>query len=92
MKKIKFYEMFLQIFSQIKISQRFFEITKLFYVKINHTRITCCCRVTHVEFSMHYDVYHYICCTLNTNEIFQECGLKLPLKSLREFIASVLCK
>ena len=91
MTQTQFYEMFLQRFSQIKISQRIFEMTKQFYVKINHTCTTCCCRV-HVEFSMHYVVYRYVCCTLHTNEILQECGLQLPPKSLREFIASLLCK
>ena len=87
----QFYEMFLQRFPQIKISQRFFEMTKTFYIKINHTCTTCCYRV-HVEFSMHYDVYRYICCTLHTNKILEECGLQLPPKSPREFIAVVLCK
>ena len=82
------YEMFLQRFPQIKISQRFFEMTNQFYVKINHTCTTCCCRV-HVEFSIHYDIYCYICCTLHTNDILQECGLQLPPKSLREFLTSV---
>ena len=83
--------MFLQRFPQIKINQRFFEMTKPFYVKINHTHTACCCRV-HVEFSMHYDVYRYICCPLHTNKILQKYGLLLPPKSSREFIASVLCK
>ena len=91
MKKIQFYEMFLQIFPQIQISQSFFEMTKPLYVKINHTHTTCCCRV-HVEFSMHYDVYCYIFFTSHTNDILQECGLQLPPKSPREFIASLLCE
>ena len=83
--------MFLQRFPQIKISQKFSKMKKPFYIKINHTHTTCYCRV-HVEFSMHYDVYRYICCTLHSNEILQECSLQLPPKSSREFIASVLCK
>ncbi|XP_057867281.2 uncharacterized protein LOC131074642 [Cryptomeria japonica] len=66
-------------------------MTKPFYIKINHARTTCCCRV-HVEFSMHYDIYCYICCTLHSNDVLQECGLQAPPKSLREFISSVLCK
>ena len=82
--------MFLQNFPQIKINQMFFEMKKTFYVKINHTHTTCC-RV-HVDFSMHYDVYRYKCCTWHTKEILQECGLQLPSKSQREFMASVLCK
>ena len=41
---------------------------------------------------MDYDVYRYIYCTLHTNKILQKYGLKLTPKSLREFIASVLCK
>ena len=69
MTQIQFYKIFLQIFPPIKINQRFFDMTKPFYVKINHTRTTCCWRV-HVDFSMHYDVYCYICCTWHTNEIF----------------------
>ena len=82
MTQTQFYEMFLQRFPQIKISQFFFEMKKPFYVKINHTHTTCCCRF-HVEFSMHYDVYCYICCTFYTNDILQECGLQVPPKTLK---------
>ena len=90
MTETQFYEMFLQIFPQVKISQSFFGMTKPFYVKINHAHTTCC-RV-HVDFPMHYDVYHYICCNLHTKKILQQCGSQLLPKSLREFIASVLFK
>ncbi|XP_057857649.2 uncharacterized protein LOC131066816 [Cryptomeria japonica] len=90
MTQTKFYERFLQKFPQIRISQRFFEMAKPFYIKINHVRTTCCCRM-HIEFSMHYDIFHHICSTLHTNNVLQECNIQAPPKSIRYFISSVLC-
>ena len=45
-----------------------FDMKKSFSIKINHICTTYYCRV-HVEFSMHYDVYRYICCTWHINKI-----------------------
>ena len=58
----QFYEMFLHIFPRIKINQRFFEMTKPFYVKINHTHTTCCCRVLCI---MNFiTIYVFVLCIL----------------------------
>ena len=46
----QFFAKFIGMYPQIRISQRFFEMGKPFYVKINHTRTTSCCRI-HIEFS-----------------------------------------
>lgn len=90
MTQTKFYERFLQKFSQIRISQIFFEMVNPFYIKINHVCTTCCCRM-HIEFSLHYDIFHHICSTLHTNNVLKECNIQAPPKSIREFISSVLC-
>ena len=64
----QFFHKFQNDYPQISISQRFFEMLKPFYVKINHTRTTCCCKL-HIEFSNHYDVYCFVCLNLHTNDV-----------------------
>lgn len=73
---------------KLELVKGLFKMEKSFYVKINHARTTCC--RMHIDFSMHYDIYHHICCTFHTNIILQECGIQVPPKSLRDFISSVL--
>ena len=78
------------MYPQIRISQRFFEIGKLFYVKINHT-CTTCCRI-HIEFSNHFDVLRHICVFLHSQFVLQDCDMNEPPRSSTEFISNILCE
>ena len=49
----QFFAKFIGMYPQIRISQRFFEMGKPFFVEINHTRTTCCYRI-HIELSNHF--------------------------------------
>lgn len=69
----------------ISICQRSFEKCKPWYVRINKERVTCCCK-THVQFRYHYDVFRYIRVTMHSNGMFQECGINIPLETIKEFI------
>ena len=64
---------------------------KPFYVKINHTHTTCCCRI-HIEFSKHFDVSRHICIVLHSQFVLQDCDIKEPSRSSREFISNILCE
>ena len=79
------------MYPQIKISQRYFEMCKPFYVKINHTCTTCFCRV-HIEFSNHFEVYRNICVGLHSNNVLQDCNINIPPRSSRELISTILCE
>ena len=64
---------------------------KPFYVNINHTRTTCCCRI-HIEFSNHFDVFRHICVFLHSQFSLQDCDMNETPRSLREFISNILCE
>ena len=64
---------------------------KPFYVKINYTCTTCCCRI-HIEFSNHFDVFRHICVFLHSEFILQDCDMNEPPRSSREFISKILCE
>jgi len=87
----QFYGKFLEKYPQIKICQRYFEMLKPFYVKINHTHTTCCCRL-HIEFSNHFDAYRSICLDMHTNNVLQSCVICAPPTSSRDFISRILCE
>ena len=60
----QFFAKFIGMYPQIRRSQRFFEMGKPFYVKINHTHTTYC--KIHIEFSNHFDVLRHICAFLHS--------------------------
>ena len=64
---------------------------KTFYVKINHTHTTSCCRI-HIEFSNHFDVFRHICVLLHFEFVLKDCDMNEPPRSLREFISNILCE
>ena len=74
---------------QLNQGQISFEKCKPSYVRINTLRNTCCCRY-HVEYEYQYETFLYIRCVLHTNHV-QDCSLKIPLTSSREFIHSIIC-
>ena len=71
------------------MGQRSFKKCKPWYVKINTTHNTCCCRY-HIEYSYYYDTYIHILCGLHKN-IVQECSATFPVKSSRDYIHSIWC-
>ena len=87
----QFFAKFIGMYPQIWISKRFFEMGKPFYLKINHTCTTCCCRV-HIEFSNHFDVFRHICVFLHSKFVLQDCDMNEPARSSREFISNILCE
>ena len=78
------------MYPQIRISQIFFEMGKPFYVKINHTRTTCC--RMHINFFNHFDVLRHICVFLHSKFVLQDCDMNEPPRSSREFISNILCE
>ena len=66
-------------------------MVKPFYVKINHTCTTSCCRI-HINFSNHFDVFRHICVFLHSNFVLQDCDMNEPPRSSREFISNILCE
>ena len=59
---------------------------KPWYVEINTTHNTCCCRY-HIQYAYYYDTYIHILCVLH-NTLVQECSTT----SSRVFIHSILCR
>ena len=82
---------FIGIYPQIQLSQRIIEMSKPFYVNINHTCTTCCCRI-YIEFSNHFDILKHICMFLHSEFVFQDCDMNEPPRSSREFISKFLCE
>ena len=76
--------------NELNLGQRSFEKCKPWYVKINITHSTCCCRY-HIEYAYYYDAYVHILCVLH-NTLMQECSTTLPPESSREFIHIILCR
>ena len=62
---------------------------KPFYVKINHTHTTCCCRI-HIEFYNHFDIFRHMCVFLHSKFVLQNCDINEPPRSSREFISNIL--
>ena len=86
----QFFAQFIGMYSQIWISQRIFEMGKPFYVKINHTRTTCCS--IHIEFSNHFDIFRHICVFLHFKFFLQDCDINETPRSSREFISNIWCE
>ena len=87
----QFFAKFIGTYPQIQISQRFFEMGKHFYVKINHTHTTCCCRI-YIEFSNHFDVFRHVCVFLYSKFVLQDCNMNEPPRSSKKFISNILCE
>lgn len=66
-------------------------MSKPFYVKINHSHTTNCCR-HHVKFSVHYDVFCQIRRDLHSDIMLQDYGINVPHKSSKEFILKIFCE
>jgi hypothetical protein len=64
---------------------------KPFYVKINHTFTTFCCRV-HIGFFNHFHVFRHICLFLHSKFVLQDCDMNEPPRSSWEFICNILCE
>ena len=86
----KLYERFRHEHNELNLGQRSFKKCKPWYVKINTTRNTCCCRY-HIEYAYYYDTYIHILHVLH-NTLVHECSTTLPPTSSREFIHSILCR
>ena len=75
--------------TELNLGQRSFEKCKPWYVRVNITLKTCCCRY-HIKYGYYYDTYKYIFHVLH-NTLVQECSSILPPTSSREFIQTILC-
>ena len=90
MTQTKLHERFRHEYNELNLGQRSFEKCKPWYVKINTTRNTCCCRY-HNEYAYYYDTHIHILRVLH-NILVQECSTTLPPTSSREFIHIILCR
>ena len=59
MTQIELYERFRRAHTELNMGERSFEKCKPWYVRVNTTHNTCCCRY-HIEYGYYYDTYTYI--------------------------------
>ena len=89
MTEIELYQIFRHEHNEYNLGQRSFKKCKPWYVKINKTPNTSCCRY-HIEYGYYYDTYIHILHVFHNN-LVHGCSTRLLLTSSRDFIHIILC-